>query len=266
MRDKGYHQMNTKYFTLIDNEESYILLHIPHSSLNIPRNMDDDYLLSKEALEKEAKVMADMFTDEPFDTPFNSYGGIKLDISRVFLDVERFRDDNLESMAHIGMGLAYTKTSELKELRSLKYKKEILEIYDQYHLAFEQLVEKKLAKHNRCLIVDCHSFPSKPLPFQQGQDYQGVQICIGVEDFHRDDQFVQKVKKTFKDRFHNYKIEENIPYQGSIVPTKYYRKDPRVHSVMLEIDRSTYMDDRVQFTKNSNFTHIKSALDEILTV
>jgi len=257
--------MDEKYFTLIDKDESHILIHIPHSSLNIPSNMDDDYFLTKEELAKEAKIMADMFTDELFGNALNKYGGIKLDVSRVFLDVERFRDDDLESMATIGMGLAYTKTSDLKELRSLEYKKEILDIYDKYHLAFEKLVEKKLAKHNKCLIIDCHSFPSKPLPFQQGQDYQGVQICIGVEDFHRDDQFVKKVKKKFNGRFHNYKIEENIPYQGSIVPTKYYKKDPRVHSVMLEIDRSTYMDDRKQFKKNSNFTHIKNVLDEILS-
>jgi N-formylglutamate amidohydrolase len=256
--------MDEKYFTLIDKDESHILIHIPHSSLNIPSNMDDDYFLTKEELAKEAKIMADMFTDELFGNALNKYGGIKLDVSRVFLDVERFRDDDLESMATIGMGLAYTKTSDLKELRSLEYKKEILDIYDEYHLAFEKLVEKKLAKHNKCLIIDCHSFPSKPLPFQQGQDYQGVQICIGVEDFHRDNNFVQKIKNKFNSSFKHYKVEENTPYKGSIVPTKYYANESRVKSVMIEINRSTYMDDRNTFTKNGNFENIKKVLYNIL--
>jgi N-formylglutamate amidohydrolase len=251
--------MNTKYFTLIDNDNSHVLIHIPHSSLNIPNNMSDDYLLTKKELEKETKIMADMFTDELFKSALNKYGGIKLDVSRVFLDVERFRDDKDEPMADKGMGLAYVKTSDLKELRTLKYKKEILDIYDEYHLAFEKLVEKKLAKHNKCLIIDCHSFPSKPRPYQQQQDYEDIKVCIGFVEYHKEDGLIASIKANFKD----YKVSQNRPYSGSIVPLKYYKKDNRVKSVMIEIDRSIYMDDNITFKKNDNYKNIENLLDSL---
>jgi N-formylglutamate amidohydrolase len=222
--------------------------------------MNDDYFLTKNELEKEIKIMADMFTDKLFANALNKYGGIQLNVSRVFLDVERFRDDSLESMADIGMGLAYVKTSDLKKLRTLKYKNEILDIYDQYHLEFEKLVKKKLAKHNKCLIIDCHSFPSKPRPYQQNQEYNDIKVCIGVEDFHRDDKFVEKIK----DKFSEYKVEENAPYKGSIVPNKYYSSDSRVKSVMIELDRSIYMDDNISFEKNDNYNKVKDIIKNIL--
>ena len=252
--------MNNKYFTLIDNEDSHILIHIPHSSINIPSNLSDDYLLTKEELEKETKIMADLFTDELFDTPFKKYGGLKLDLSRVFLDVERFRDDSLESMADIGMGLSYVKTSDLKELRTLKYKNEILAIYDEYHLELEKLVEKKLKKHNKCLIIDCHSFPSVPRPYQQDQQYDNIKVCIGSIDYHKDQNLINSIKKNFKD----YKVEENKPYSGSIVPLKHYKQDNRVKSVMIEMDRSIYMDDNITFTKSNDYNKVKDILENIL--
>ena len=253
--------MNNKYFTLIDDDSSHILIHIPHSSIKIPDSLSDDYLLNKDDLDKETKIMADMFTDELFDTAFKKYGGLRLDVSRIFLDVERFRDDDSEPMAKIGMGLAYVKTSDLKELRTLKYKKEILDIYDEYHLEFEKLVSKKLEKHNKCLIIDCHSFPSVPRSYQQDQEYNDIKVCIGFEEYHKEQNLINSIN----DNFTNYKVEENKPYKGSIVPLKYYQKNNRVKSVMIEMDRSIYMDDNIEFKKHSNYNKIKQILDNILT-
>lgn len=249
-----------KYFTVNDNLDSHILIHIPHSSIYIPDNMNDDYLLSKEDLEEETKVMADMFTDDLYNTPFEKYGGIRLDVSRVFLDVERFRDDSLESMAKRGMGLAYVKTSMLEDLRTLKYKDKILEIYDAYHEALDNLVEQKLQRHGKCLIIDCHSFPSKPRPYQIKTDYEHIDICIGFEDFHNDKNAVAILENGFKDK--GYAVEYNNPYSGSMVSNKHFGKEENVKSVMIELNRRIYMDDIETFTKSENYSDIKNIIDE----
>jgi N-formylglutamate amidohydrolase len=39
-----------------------------------------------------------------------------------------------------------------------------------------------------------------------------------------------------------YSVEINAPYQGTIVPAKHYKKDPNVHSIMIEVNRRLYMD------------------------
>lgn len=249
-----------KTLTINEKLDSHILVHIPHSSIYIPDSMRDDYLLSSSELEEETMVMADMFTDDLFGEAFREHGGLRLDVSRVFLDVERFRDDTLEPMAKRGMGLAYAKTSMLKDLRTLKYKDRILEIYDTYHATLDSLVEQKLLRHDKCLIIDCHSFPSKPRPYQIKTDYDHIDICIGFEDFHKDTTTVD----IFTDSFHKegYAVEYNNPYSGSMVSNKHYGKDKRVKSVMIELNRRIYMDDVATFTKNENYQKVKSIIEQ----
>lgn len=247
------------FFTINHEIDSHILVHIPHSSLYIPEDMSDDYVLKSSELEKEKRIMADMFSDELFDFAFKSFGGIRLDVSRVFLDVERFRDDSLEPMAQRGMGLAYTKTSMLEELRSLKYKKEILQIYDDYHRAIDDLVEKKLQKHNRCLIIDCHSFPSTPKPFQIVKDYEDVDICIGFDDFHKESCTVELFDSAFKKA--GYRVWHNYPYQGSLVSNRHFMKNKNVKSVMIELNKRIYMDDVVSFQKSDGYERVKGVIE-----
>ena len=40
------------------------------------------------------------------------------------------------------------------------------------------------------------------------------------------------------------RVEENRPFAGTYVPFRYWRQDPRVSSVMMEIRRDLYMDER----------------------
>ncbi|WP_394331253.1 hypothetical protein [Algoriphagus faecimaris] len=51
----------------------------------------------------------------------------------------------------------------------------------------------------------------------------------------------------------------DIPYSGSIVPLDLYKKDDRLKSIMLEVNRSLYMhEDKVQ--KNKDFDKIKNVV------
>lgn len=238
--------MMSRYFTINHQCNSHILLHIPHSSLHFPKDMRDDYFLSKKELDKESKIITDMYTYELFKKPFKKYGGIKLDVNRLFLDVERFKDDKMELMSKIGMGALYTKTAALKPLRSLKYKEKILNIYDKYHKALDNLVEEKLKINGKCLIVDCHSFPSVPRAFML-DTRANCDICIGYEKFHYDKKVTQFSKKYFTKE--GYKVYLNKPYSGSIVSNKHYNKDPNVKSIMFELNRRIYMDDVYSFKK-----------------
>jgi N-formylglutamate amidohydrolase len=53
-----------------------------------------------------------------------------------------------------------------------------------------------------------------------------------------------------------YKTLINSPFKGTIVPLNYYQKNKKVLSVMLEINRSLYMDEATG-QKNSNFNKEK---------
>lgn len=232
-----------------------ILIHIPHSSYFIPEKYSNLFFLKGNDLKQEQIKMSDSYTDELFNIK-----GIKqhiFPISRLVCDVERFRDEDDEEMTKQGMWVCYTKTSDCKSLKMVddKHKQEILKLYyDKHHSAFECQVEEMLKKYRECLIIDAHSFSSTPLPYELHSQELRPDICIGTDDFHTR----QKVTEYFYNAFSElgYKVGINNPFCGTIVPLKYYGRNKNVHSVMLEINRSLYMDEIIG-EKNKNFFNIK---------
>ena len=119
-----------------------MVLHIPHSSTEIPREYLADYNLSLEDLSKEVQIMTDHFTDDLFDWPCDR---AVFPVSRILVDAERFEQDYLEVMSKKGMGVLYEKTSDLKPLRpklSYKRREELLEkYYRPHHKKLEMMVD-----------------------------------------------------------------------------------------------------------------------------
>jgi N-formylglutamate amidohydrolase len=81
-----------------------LILHIPHTDTTIPDKTG--YLLSDAALKHEQLVLTDWYTDELYHSDEDIV--IKAEFSRIFCDVERFADDELEVRSRIGMGALST--------------------------------------------------------------------------------------------------------------------------------------------------------------
>ena len=92
-----------------------------------------------------------------------------------------------------------------------------------------------------CLILDLHSFPSTPLPFEFSQTFPRPDICVGTDDFHTSKALIEFTKNFFENQGLSVKLDD--PFSGSIVPRRYYRKTPEVQSIMIEINRALYMDE-----------------------
>ena len=240
-----------------------IVLHIPHASKYIPEEYLKYFTLSKKDLEIEILKMTDHFTNELFDVSCHNIQLLKFPISRLLVDVERFERDELEIMSKVGMGCIYEKTHDGKSLKNVEHIKEelITNFYKIHHANFAKIVDKKLIKNNKVLIIDCHSFPKFPLPYELNQNINRPEICIGTDNFHTS----EKLKNLFIEFFKefNFTIKFNDPFNGSIVPHKYYYKDRRVQSVMIEVRRDLYMDEQTE-KKSSNFNEIKNILKKII--
>ena len=100
------------------------------------------------------------------------------------------------------------------------------------------MVDDRLEQHNQCLIIDCHSFPAQPLPYEN--DLNRPDICIGTDSYHTSTELKDCLLKVLKAFGHRVAIDS--PFSGSIVPLKYYQLDRRVSSVMIEVNRSLYAD------------------------
>ena len=240
--------------------KTQIFLHIPHSSYFIPKQYKKLFVLSSEELLKEQILMTDSYTDELFDLPFKK---LVFPISRLVCDVERFRDEKVEEMTKRGMWVCYEKTHNLEQLKIVgeHHKQEILEkYYDLHHLKFEKEVENILQGNEQCLIIDCHSFPSKSLPYELYKEDLRPDICIGTDDFHTPQELQEKIVQLFKTT--NYKVGINEPFKGTIVPLKFYKKERNVQSIMIEINRHLYMNEKTG-EKLENFEQIKSEISKI---
>ncbi|MCP6719079.1 MAG: N-formylglutamate amidohydrolase [Patescibacteria group bacterium] len=223
------------------------------------------FLLSENDLQKELLRMTDRYTDEIFSR-VAELGGISLKYnhSRLVLDPERFRDDRKEIMAIKRMGVIYTKDSNGRKLREINENERNLllqNIYDPYHSAITEEVQELLTKFDECLIIDAHSFPAIPLPYENSQETKRPQICIGTDPYHTPKDLIQLVKRFFKGI--NLTVRINKPFSGCYVPAKFLHKETRVKSIMIEINRELYMDE-VTGEKIDSFTEIRSIIRRLI--
>ena len=237
----------------------HYLIHLPHAGTKIPAEYLSDYYLDEEELESNIFEYADLYTDELFGTLYKKFGGVKNENSRLFVDPERFGDDDAEAMQQkFQLGWFYENAILTKKpLRSTKNKTKIRKYFDEHHELLNAKTQEKLDKYDKCTVIDCHSFSNRRYWFHDNIELPD--ICIGFEDMHIDTTLVEKIKTIFK----GYDIGINTPYQGSLVPTNYWQKDKRVKSVMIEINKKLYLKDN-HLSKNSNFSKIQSMIEEIL--
>lgn len=220
-----------------------LVLHIPHSSRRIPGDCRKDIMLSDEELDLELLKMTDAFTNliVPF---FAGARALVFPVSRLVVDVERFRDDKDESMAEAGMGVVYTHTHDGRQLRtsSPPMRENLLRrFYDPHHEIFTCIIGKCLRETGRCLILDIHSFSSRPLPYERAPDPDRPDICLGSDPFHTPGLLLARALDRFGEVF--VRVNVNTPFSGAIVPLEFFRKDRRVSSLMIEINRQLLMDE-----------------------
>ena len=203
-------------------EKFPIIIHVPHSSTLIPPEIRKDILLPDNELEIELLRMTDWYMDE-FAATGEKYGNIiKFDFSRLVVDPERFRDDTNEIMSSAGMGAVYVSTSGKKKLRILSDDKRDLllkKYYDPYHNRFEEIASRILSDFNKCLIIDIHSFPTKPLPYELNPNAYRPDICIGTDEYHTPKYLIEFTKEYFSKE--NFTTAFNTPFSGTFVPIKY---------------------------------------------
>lgn len=194
---------------------------------------------------------------------------IKMNISRSFIDLNRSRleldpemfynypqnkDIMYDKHCRVGLGVVHRINYKREPLYKglLDYhevEKRLKNVYDVYHNRLQKMIDMCLKKFGFCLVLDCHSMPSKICSIID--DRSGIDICIGnlfsqscpqeVSDF---------LAAQFWDK--NYNVEFNCPYSGAYITFNYCQPRKHMHTMQLEINRALYADeDRLE--KNSLF-------------
>ena len=218
-----------------------IILHIPHASLCLPPDFWRDITVDKEIIERELRFIADYKVDELVKN-IDSHK-IIAKYSRLYCDVERFRSDEDEPMAKLGMGATYTHLSDGTQYRKIgsSRREEILgKSYDLHHEKLSTLSRKIVDQYGSCVIIDVHSYSDELVRRLFGWAENLPDICLGYDEkwFSKDN--ASKLK-TYIEKM-GYSCELNYPYSGALVPMEFYHdENPKMQSVMLEINRRVYL-------------------------
>jgi len=240
-----------------------VIAHVPHGSILIPEDVRRSVILSDIDLERELLLMTDWYTTELFQGII-AIGGLVFvnNYSRLVVDPERFEADGDEIMSSRGMGAVYTRTAYQQVLRKDPTEMETEELlstyFRPYHKKLEFEVQKLRQRFGRCLIIDCHSFSSKVLPYELDQSSVRPDICLGTDPFHTPEELIASVRSFCEAYGLNVAIDR--PFAGTYVPRKYLGKDRCIFSIMIEINRSLYMDERTGY-KLGSFSEIKRIMD-----
>ena len=238
--------------------QSALIIHIPHASLHIPPFALEDYV--KEKLYQEFLVMTDHYCSELFSSEIST---LEFPYSRLYCDVERFKEDEKEEMSSVGMGFAYTHCSDGSILRKISEERKeqiLISCYEPHHKQLNEMTEKALKENGSCLIIDGHSFYPEPLPYELHPELYRPEICIGTDPFHTPEWLSSFCLTFFNGK--GYDTAFNAPFIGTIVPLPYYGKEPKVRSVMIEINRKLYMDKSGE--KTASFEKVRTDIREFL--
>lgn len=233
----------TLWQILPGDPESAVILHVPHGGLFIPEPELSTFELGGEELAAEARLMADLGTDI---LARKAYEASKLKpwvlfnhLSRLVVDPERFTDES-EEMNTVGMGFAYTRTSDQRELRAVgeAESQRLLHTYfETYSNAFQELVARVLGDRGAVTIIDLHSYEVEALPYELHKTDERPGLCIGTDDLHTGTGLIAAARTAFE-CFTSVALNE--PFSGTYVPLEFYGRDARVQSLMLEIRKDTY--------------------------
>jgi N-formylglutamate amidohydrolase len=231
-------------FALIEGAAgSPVILHVPHSARAVPPEVRRSLVLDDAALGLELDRITDAYTAEiaaraAASVPLTHWQFVNR-LSRLVVDPERFPDER-EEMRAVGMGAVYTHTTHRERLRAPETDEQPLidAYFHPYAAAMTRAVDRRLAAAGRAVVIDVHSYPAEPLPYELHGQGPRPPVCLGADDFHTPAGLLARAREAFAPLG---ATAVNTPFAGAYVPLKHHGRDRRVSALMIEIRRDLYL-------------------------
>ncbi len=231
----------------------------PHSGRDYP----EEFLAQSRLDPLTLRCSEDAFVDELFDhVPDLGAPLISARFPRVYVDANREPNELDPDMfadalpigattrsprVAAGLGAIARVVSDGQEiydgpLRYAEARQRIEQCYVPYHRALRGLIENTARRFGTCLVVDCHSMPSRNSSGQTGNAGPNVDLVLG-------DCWGSACHGSITDRVESavleqgFSVQRNAPYAGGFTTRHYGRPSLGVHAIQLEIDRALYLDE-----------------------
>lgn len=216
----------------------WVVLHLPHVSTVVPAIVRDQFMVDDATLAAELESLSDHHALDIFRAPRGAAPEVRAKVSRLVVDVERFADDAREPAAKHGFGAIYTRTTSGATLRrplSPRERAALLRRHAAHHAHLEATVDSVLAQHGRCLVLDCHTFPDRAVPFELACPDGRPDVCLGTDPVHTPPELTRAFVAAFEAE--GWTVSQNRPFAGALVPANAYATNPRVVAIMVDVNR-----------------------------
>ena len=254
-----------------------VILSIPHAGTVFP----DEFLNYTSRTIEELRSNEDLFVSDLIE-PLMSEGiqVLSMNIARAFIDINRdkieldakmfynYPKDKLVIENHrcrFGLGLIHRIDADNKPIYDglLSYnevQERIKYIYDAYHKKINQMINKCLKKFGLCVLIDCHSMPSKICNIIPLSD--NIDFCIGnLFSQSCPAQMSEFIEHNLKEK--GYNVSLNVPYSGAFITFNYCQPRKKVYTMQLEVNRGLYSHENI-LQKNDNFQSISNDICSLI--
>lgn len=252
-----------------------LILSIPHSGTFFPPEFLDAVAFDAKIMRRNEDLLVDKLLQGAIDAGIPT---IKMLINRVFIDLNRDRleldpemfynypkekDVLFDKHCRVGLGVVH----RINYMRQPLYKglldyneveQRLKNVYDVYHAELQKMIAKCVKKFGFCLLLDCHSMPSKICSIID--DRSGIDICLGTL-------FSQSCPQEMSDFFagqfwnKNYNVEFNCPYSGAFITFNYCQPRKKIYTLQLEINRALYANED-RLLPNEHFSNMADDVSE----
>lgn len=263
-----------------DDEIKYpLVLSIPHCGTVFPEEFLNAVKTDVHTLRKNEDIFVYDLLKPAIDEA--KITAVKLNLNRAFIDVNRAKvelDPNMffdyprediglnQQRSRYGLGIIHKVTADSLPIYSgkISYKEaeeRIINVYDVYHQTLKNLIERTIAKFGFCLVLDCHSMPSKicsiisespRIDFCLGNLFE--QSCPNKISFYVENELVKR----------EYYVSKNRPYSGAFITFNYCEPRKQSYTLQLEINRVIYADENT-LEKNVHFQRVSYDLSKVVT-
>lgn len=255
-----------------------LVLSVPHSGTVFP----EEFLKAVKPGEAVLRKNEDIFVWDLLE-PAVIEGGLtalKLNISRSFVDVNRAKvelDPNMfydypadeislnQQRSRYGLGIIHKVTADSLPIYGGKISYQeaslrIANVYDVYHERLRALIEKVREKFGFCLVLDCHSMPSKicsiisespRIDFCLGNLFE--QSCPNKISFFVENELVKR----------EYYVAKNRPYSGAFITFNYCEPRKQSYTLQLEINREIYANEET-LEKSADFQRVSYDVSKVI--
>lgn len=258
-----------------DKMQYPLILSVPHSGTVFPPEFLENVRFDERILRRNEDLFVDKLLTGAVEKGVPT---IKMNITRTFVDLNRNRleldpamfynypkekDIMYDKHCRVGLGVIH-RINFLREnlydglLNYHEVEERLSKIYDVYHERLRQLTEKCLKKFGFCMVLDCHSMPSKICSIID--DRSGIDVCLG-------NLFSQSCPQEYSDFFaaqfwdNNYAVQENCPYSGAYITFNYCQPRRKMYTLQLELNRSLYADE-MNLCPNDKFGEVAEEVSQ----